>query len=143
DENNESTEKNISLRTNFNETAFFYPFLKSDQEGMYTIDFTMPDALTSWKFLAFAHTKDLHYTVMEDKVVSQKDLMIQLNAPRFVRKGDEIYLNARVSNLTDLEISASTQIIFRDASTNEDITNKILTSTQIMGLTIAAKANQK
>lgn len=136
-------EKSISLRTNFNETAFFYPFIRSDKKGIYTMDFTMPDALTTWKFLAFAHTEDLHYSILEEKVISQKDLMIQLNAPRFVRKGDEIYLNARVSNLTDKNLSVATQIIFRDASTNEDITNKILTSAQKTSIDIAPKANQK
>lgn len=136
-------EKSISLRTNFNETAFFFPFLKSDKDGNYTMDFTMPDALTTWKFLAFAHTENLHYSILEEKVISQKDLMIQLNAPRFVRKGDEIYLNARVSNLTDKNLSVVSKIVFRDASTNADITNKILTSAQNISNSIAPKANQK
>lgn len=136
-------EKNISLRKNFNETAFFYPFLKSDNNGNYTIDFTMPDALTTWKFLAFAHTEDLHYALLKEKVISQKDLMIQLNAPRFVRKGDEIYLNARVSNLSDKNLYVAAQIIFRDASTNEDITSKILSSAQNISSEIAPKANQR
>ncbi|HUH74033.1 MAG TPA: alpha-2-macroglobulin family protein [Chitinophagales bacterium] len=136
-------EKNISLRTNFNETAFFYPMLKADKEGIYSMNFTMPDALTTWKFQAFAHTEDLHYALLEEKVISQKDLMIQLNAPRFVRKGDEIYLNARLSNLSDKQLSVEAKIVFRDASTNEDITSKILSSTQKQSSEINSKANQK
>ncbi|MCO5234559.1 MAG: MG2 domain-containing protein [Chitinophagales bacterium] len=130
--NENNTSKSIAdpaiFRTNFSETAFFYPFLYADSLGEYSIDFTIPDALTTWKFLAFAHTPDLHYNIFQDKVKTQKDIMIQLNKPRFVRKGDIIYLKAKVSNLTDNQQQASINILFRNAYTKEDITSEILKS---------------
>ncbi|MCO5231470.1 MAG: MG2 domain-containing protein [Chitinophagales bacterium] len=129
------------FRTNFNETAFFYPFIYSDKSGEYTIDFTIPDALTTWKFLAFAHTKELHYNIFQDEVKTQKDIMIQMNRPRFLREGDIVYLKAKVSNLTDKEQSISSSIVFRNADTQEDITSEILKSNASIQSTISAKGN--
>ncbi len=138
-----SKEPSVILRTNFNETAFFYPQLRKDASGNYNISFTIPDALTTWKFLAIAHTTDLKNVVIKDQVVTQKDLMIQLNKPRFVRMGDELYLNARVSNLTDKSLDVTANIVFRDAQTNEDITDKILKSGQKLQLQIAPRSNSR
>ena len=89
---------NISARQNLNETVFFFPHLISDAEGEVKLEFTMPEALTKWKFMAFAHDSALRSGYLEDKVVTAKDLMIQPNPPRFVREGDEIEFTVKVSN---------------------------------------------
>ncbi len=133
--------QNIALRKNFAETAFFYPQLKKDKDGNYSFEFTMPDALTTWKFLAVAHTKGLEHTIIQEEVVSQKDLMIQMNKPRFVRMGDELYLSARVSNLTENAMEATVNITFRDAQTNKDVTKEILQSGSEMKVNLAAGNN--
>ena len=49
---------NVETRTNFNETAFFYPKLRTNENGEVLIEFTIPESLTRWKLLSFAHTRD-------------------------------------------------------------------------------------
>src|SRR6185503_9878977 len=92
--------KPIIIRKNFNETAFFYPQLHTDSAGKILIDFTIPEALTKWRFKAFAHTKDLKTGCLENTVVTQKQLSISANMPRFMREGDTITVSARLANLT-------------------------------------------
>ncbi|UEG54844.1 hypothetical protein LLH06_07690 [Mucilaginibacter daejeonensis] len=92
--------KPVTIRKNFNETAFFYPQLHTDEKGQILIDFTMPDALTRWHFKAFAHTQSLAMGTLEQEAVTQKQLMISANMPRFFREGDTITVSARLANLT-------------------------------------------
>ncbi|MCP4441905.1 MAG: alpha-2-macroglobulin [Aureispira sp.] len=91
----------VKVRTNLNETVFFMPDLMTDAEGNVIIKFTMNEALTRWKFMLFAHTKDLKTMTSTKEVVTQKDLMIMPNVPRFLRQNDEIELTAKVSNMTE------------------------------------------
>lgn len=88
----------ISPRTNLNETAFFFPQLVSDGNGEVTLEFTMPEALTKWRFLGLAHDRSLRSGSLIDSVVTAKDLMIQPNPPRFLREGDVLEFSAKVSN---------------------------------------------
>ncbi|MBK9337161.1 MAG: hypothetical protein IPM98_11535 [Lewinellaceae bacterium] len=74
------------MRRNLNETVFFFPELRTDAQGNVVLKFTMNEALTRWKFLAFGHTKDLQWAVSEKSVVTQKELMILTNPPRFLRR---------------------------------------------------------
>jgi uncharacterized protein YfaS (alpha-2-macroglobulin family) len=100
----------ITLRKNFNETAFFYPQLHTDEKGEIMIDFTIPEALTRWKFRALAHTKDLQTGYIENTVVTQKQLSITANTPRFLREGDTITISARLANLTAGKLSGKVQM---------------------------------
>jgi uncharacterized protein YfaS (alpha-2-macroglobulin family) len=88
----------VSARKNLNETAFFFPHLLAGDNGTVKLEFTMPEALTQWKFLGFAHDRDLRSGLLEDKVVTAKDIMVQPNAPRFLREGDELEFTVKVSN---------------------------------------------
>src|SRR5262245_47880261 len=78
----------VSPRKNLNETAFFFPHLLSNQDGGVKLQFVMHEALTKWKFMAFAHDKELRSGSLHDSVVTARDLMVQPNPPRFVREGD-------------------------------------------------------
>jgi uncharacterized protein YfaS (alpha-2-macroglobulin family) len=88
------------IRTNLNETVFFFPELHTDAEGNILVSFKMNEALTRWKFMAYAHTKDLKEAVSTREVVTQKELMVLANPPRFLRAGDQFEFSAKVSNLT-------------------------------------------
>ncbi len=96
------------LRTNFSELAFFYPQVKTNTEGEALISFTVPDALTKWKFMALAHTKSLASTIFDKEFVANKDLMVEPNLPRFFREGDELTIKVKITNLTDKAITGST-----------------------------------
>ena len=107
----------IKIRKNFNETAFFFPELLTDSSGNIRFSFTMPEALTTWKLMAFAHDKNLASGYVEKTTLTQKPLMVQPNAPRFVRQGDRINWPVKVVNLTDKEINGTLQLELLDAST--------------------------
>lgn len=109
--------KDVKARKNLNETVFFYPQLQTDSTGAVIIKFTMGEALTKWKFMALAHTKDLKYGSAQKMVVTQKDLMIMPNAPRFLREGDKITFTAKVVNLSGDDLSGNAQLQLFDAIT--------------------------
>lgn len=111
----------VATRTNLNETAFFYPHLETDSNGAIAITFTMPEALTTWNFMAYAHTKDMQTAQLFDKVITQKELMIQPNAPRFLREGDELTFTAKVSNLTESKLSGKASLELFDAHTMQPV----------------------
>lgn len=107
------------LRKNFNETAFFFPDLRTDDSGSISFSFTMPEALTSWKWMLMAHTKDLAFGYSEKTVVTQKQLMVQPNAPRFLREGDRMELVVKVVNLSDSEMTGQMELQLIDPTTGQ------------------------
>jgi hypothetical protein len=115
------SEEKVQVRSNFSETAFFYPHLETDKEGSVIIKFKIPDSLTKWKFLSFAHTKDLMTGISQNEVITQKDLMVVPNAPRFFREGDDIHFSSKVTNLTDKPLKGQVSIELFDAITNKPI----------------------
>ncbi len=91
----------VSARVNLNETAFFFPHLITEEDGSVKLEFTIPEALTTWKFLGFAHGRHSQSGGITKETVTQKDLMVQPNPPRFLREGDQIAFTAKVTNLSD------------------------------------------
>ena len=114
--------KKISFRKNFNETAFFYPQLQTDENGDILIDFTIPEALTRWKFRGLAITKDLQKGYIENTVITQKQLSITANTPRFLREGDTITIAARLANLTGKQLKGKVQIQLFNALNMQPVT---------------------
>lgn len=115
----------VQPRTNFNETAFFYPNLRTNEKGELSIQFTIPDALTRWKMLGFAHTQDLKSGFVQKELVTQKDLMIVPNQPRFFREGDKMTFSAKVTSLTDVELKGSATLEFRDPLTGQVVSAQL------------------
>ncbi|MBS1761124.1 MAG: alpha-2-macroglobulin [Bacteroidetes bacterium] len=111
----------VKIRKNFNETAFFLPDLRTDSTGAIEFSFTMPEALTRWKFMALAHTKDASFGYSTKEIITQKDLMVQPNAPRFLREGDKLEFSSKIVNMTDKEITGTAELQLFDATTNEPI----------------------
>ncbi len=113
------------IRTNLKETVFFFPNLETDADGNVIVKFTMNEALTRWKFLGLAHTKDLKLGTTSKEVVTQKDLMVLPNAPRFFREGDEITFTAKVSNLTADPLSGTATLELFDAITMQPLDQQL------------------
>lgn len=113
------------VRTNLKETVFFLPELQTDAEGNVIVKFTMNEALTRWKFLAFAHTKDLKFAATQREIVTQKELMILPNPPRFMREGDELYFTAKVSNLSEQALAGKIRLEVFDAATMQSVADKL------------------
>lgn len=111
----------ISPRTNLNETAFFFPHLLSDSQGNVTLEFTMPEALTKWRFMALAHDKELRSGSLLDSIVTAKDLMVQPNPPRFLRQGDVIEFTSKVTNLSNKSIQGTVALHLSDAMDESNV----------------------
>ncbi len=109
----------LQVRKNLNELAFFIPQAQTDASGNVTLTFTMPEALTAWRYIGLAHTQDMKVGTLEGRTVTQKELMIIPNMPRFLREGDTIALAAKVSNLSDTALSGKATLEILNAETLE------------------------
>ncbi|WP_426429483.1 alpha-2-macroglobulin family protein [Winogradskyella sp. HB-48] len=116
----------IQIRKNLNETAFFFPQLQTDEDGNVSFNFKAPEALTKWKLQLLAHTKTLESSVKQLETVTQKELMVIPNAPRFLREGDQITISTKIANLTEKELSGIATLVLTDAITGSDISNKLV-----------------
>jgi uncharacterized protein YfaS (alpha-2-macroglobulin family) len=131
-ENQQETQKEKAqqtepaVRTNLNETAFFFPHLTTNEKGETQFSFTVPEALTRWKVMAFAHTKDLKYGFGFNETVTQKELMVFPNLPRFFREGDKMILSAKISNLAAENAEGDAEIVFTNPENGENISSKCL-----------------
>jgi uncharacterized protein YfaS (alpha-2-macroglobulin family) len=119
----------VTARKNLNETAFFFPQLTSDSNGVVRMAFTMPEALTTWRFLGFAHDRNLRSGYLEGKATTSKDLMVQPNPPRFVREGDLIEFTVKVSNQTTNRQTGKVRLAFNSAL-NQETADKLLGNTK-------------
>lgn len=115
----------VSARKNLNETAFFFPHLIADDDGTVKLKFTMPEALTEWKFLGFAHDTELRGGLLTGTTVTAKDLMVQPNPPRFLREGDVIEFTVKVSNQSPTRQTGTARLSFADARTNDSVDDKL------------------
>ncbi|TAF77795.1 MAG: hypothetical protein EAZ53_01570 [Bacteroidetes bacterium] len=125
-----------TVRKNLQETAFFFPHLETDSSGAVILNFTAPEALTKWRLLGLAHTKDLKYGTFENTCVTQKELMILPNAPRFFRENDEIRFPAKVVALQNDIKNAEVKLLLFDALTMKPIDAEFgnISSTQTIDL---------
>jgi len=111
----------VKARKNFKETAFFYPKLRTNKKGVISFNFTVPEALTKWKLQLLAHTKNLQTASKSLTTITQKELMVIPNAPRFLRQGDKIILSSKISNLTNNQLKGVAQLELTDAITGKEI----------------------
>lgn len=122
----EVEEKMIPLRSDFAETAFFMPAVMTDEKGIATVRFTLPESVTTWRFMALAHDETMSNATLAADAVAQKKLMVQPNMPRFLRHGDNATIAATVANLSDKAQNIKVTMTVLDAETEE----KILAYTQ-------------
>jgi len=119
----------VKARTDFKETAFFYPQLRTGKDGEVIIAFTIPEALTKWKMMGFAHTKDLKYGFINNELVTQKELMVVPNVPRFFREGDTLVLTSKITNLSEKELTGKAKLMLFDAATLQPVDAKFKNTT--------------
>jgi len=132
----------VSTRTNFNETAFFFPQLLTDDQGQVSITFTMPETLTTWKFMSFAHAKNLLWGMFSEEIVTQKNLMVQANPPRFLREGDTLLFSAKVTNLSDQEQSGIIRLSLSDTLSEQSLDKEFLNGLTDQSFSVPAKSSR-
>ena len=114
----------VQVRENMNETAFFYPALESDNDGNVAIRFTLPESVTTWKFMGLAHDKEMRNGLLVDEAVAQKTVMVQPNMPRFLREGDKSTIVVKLFNTSDKKVSGNTSMQILDPETNKVVWQK-------------------
>lgn len=131
----------VKTRTNRNETAFFYPNLKTDANGKINFSFTSPEELTQWKLRLLAHNKNATVGYLEKNVITQKELMVFPNMPRFLRENDTIVITAKITNLTPKVKNGNVILQLFDATTMENIDTKMLNSDAVRNFNISPSGN--
>ena len=115
---------NVQVRENLNETAFFYPALESDNNGNVAIRFTLPESVTTWKFMGLAHDKEMRNGLLVDEAVAQKTVMVQPNMPRFLREGDKSTIVVKLFNTSDKKVNGNARMQILDAETQKVVWQK-------------------
>lgn len=87
------------VRSDFADCAFFYPNLPVSNNGKVTFSFTLPDLITTWRFVAIANNEKMEIGQIQQSFIASKDLMLQINEPRFLRQKDQTVIEATVSFL--------------------------------------------
>ncbi|WP_029489668.1 MG2 domain-containing protein [Aquimarina agarivorans] len=113
--------KNIRARTNLQETAFFLPNLRTNKKGDVEFEFTSPEALTRWNFNLLAHTQQAETGQLSAQTITQKELSIVPNAPRFVREGDSLRFTAKITNLTEKPISGTALLEWSNPTNQKNV----------------------
>jgi len=122
----ETVSQPAKMRSDFSETAFFYPQLSTNDSGEVVIRFKIPESLTRWKMMGLAYTKDLRIGQIEKTLVTQKDLMVFPNVPRFFREGDRMLFSTKISNISSGDLNGTAELHFFDAYTMKPLDNSIL-----------------
>lgn len=120
----EAALNHVQVRENLNETAFFYPALESDNQGNVAINFTLPESVTTWKFMGLAHDKEMRNGLLVDEAVAQKTVMVQPNMPRFLREGDKATIVVKLFNTSDKKVSGNARMQILDPETNKVVWQK-------------------
>lgn len=131
---------NVKTRKNFNETAFFYPNIKTDNNGKFVLEFTTPESLTKWKLNILGHNKFGEMGGISSEIIAQKDLMLIPNMPRFVRENDELIVTSKVSNLLNEATSGIAKLLLFDAGTGNPI-EALVESKEIQNFNCKAKGS--
>lgn len=124
----EAPKPSPSIRTNLQELAFFFPQVYPQSDGTVQLEFTIPEALTKWKFLGLAHTPAMQTATISDYVVTQKDLMVTPNVPRFVRQGDTLVITAAIQNMSEISMNGKASLRLYNAINNQEISSALLLS---------------
>jgi TonB-dependent SusC/RagA subfamily outer membrane receptor len=131
----------VKARTNFSETAFFFPNLKTDSQGKVSFNFMSPEALTEWKLRLYAHDKNATVGYLEKSVITQKDIMVVPNFPRFFREKDSIVITTKVSNITTEAKTGMAILQLFDATTGQPIDAYMLNKDSVKNFNINPLGN--
>ncbi|WP_400193657.1 alpha-2-macroglobulin family protein [Hymenobacter sp. B81] len=128
----------VPVRADFRETAMWMPAVRTNAQGEVVLEFQMPEAVTRWQLLTLAHTPDLQTGLLARQLVTQKELMVTPNAPRFFREGDQLRFSAKISNLSGQALSGTAQLLLFDARTNQPLDKQLLQSPAQVAFNTAA-----
>lgn len=100
-----------TVRKNFQDAAYWTPQVITDANGEATVEFNLPDNLTSWRSTVRAFTKNTMVGQNTNIVIARKDLLLRTETPRFFREGDRLVVSTMIHNYLDTE--KETKITFK------------------------------
>lgn len=112
------------VRQNFDETAFFFPGLLTDDKGNVQLQFTLPESVTTWQLRALAHDEAMNNGTISATSVAKKTVMVQPNVPRFVRQADKGVLSARIFNTSEKQVGGTVRLAFLNPETEKEVWHK-------------------
>lgn len=115
---------NNGMRDNLAETAFFYPALTTDSSSCVNISFTLPESVTTWRFMGLAHDADMNNALVEAEAVASKTIMVQPNVPRFLREGDKGQISTLILNTSNKDVAGKVKLQIVDPETEKVIWEK-------------------
>ena len=105
---NESSYAEPTIRREFKDTAFWQPEVITGGDGRATVEFKLPDNLTTWRATARGVTTDTRVGSAVQKTIARKDVIMRLEMPRFLTEGDTVTISGVVHNF--LKADKSTRI---------------------------------
>ncbi len=87
-----------TVRTNFADTAFWAAALTTGADGLAEVSVDLPESLTTWKVKGWTMGQGTRVGQGEAEIVTAKDLLVRLQAPRFFVQKDEVVLSANIHN---------------------------------------------
>jgi hypothetical protein len=87
-----------TVRKNFADTALWVANLTAGADGLGQVELTMPENLTTWRAKVWTMSAGTRVGQGSADVVTAKDLIVRLQAPRFFVQKDEVVLSANVHN---------------------------------------------
>ena len=99
-----------TVRTNFADTAYWAAALTTNSDGIAEVEFDMPENLSAWKIKAWGMGQGTRVGQGDAEVVTRKNLILRLQAPRFFVEKDEVVLSANVHNYLDSEKTATVSL---------------------------------
>lgn len=115
------------VRTQFADAAYWNAALTPNKRGIVKVSLTMPENLTSWKIRTWALGEGTRVGEGSTEVVTSKNVIVRLQAPRFFVERDEVVLSAVVHNY--LESAKDAQVALQlDGETLEPMDGVDLTS---------------
>ncbi len=132
-----------AIRSNFNETAFWFPTLLTNDRGEVEIEFTVPDSVTSWNVWLVGLNRRFESGLFNAQTQSVKDLMVRPYLPRFLREGDEAKLKVAVNNATASALSGTVDFDLIDLETQKSALELFgLKASDVQGLTFEVKGRE-
>lgn len=101
--------------------AFFRPMLTTEADGSLTAEYVVPDANTTWLLRALAYNREMLSATTQADIVASKPLMVNANAPRFLRIGDKAGIAATVMNNADSALTVNVTLSLAASGTGETL----------------------
>ncbi|MDE5812463.1 MAG: hypothetical protein K2H61_09210, partial [Muribaculaceae bacterium] len=111
--------------------ALFLPDILIGEDGKAEIKWTVPDANTTWAMNLAAWTVNALTANWTGEIISSKPVMVSVNAPRFLRQGDEVELVSTINNATDSVADCFVVVKFCNPFTDEEVCPSITSKVEI------------